>query len=87
MAKISTDRLHELVTDLARRSSVGTALQRVEIENQDDEEPEATVRIVIRLKNLKKANLVELQQLLSAVEDSLSGQDDRYPSVRFAEAA
>lgn len=87
MAHVATAELRELVLELAGRFRIDNLSPNVEIESDEPSEDEQTLRIVLRVKNLQKANLVELQRFVSALEDSLSERDERFPSVRFAEAA
>lgn len=87
MAQVETNELQALILNLARQFGVDRSLIRVEIEPDLIDESDGTLRITLRVKNLEKANLSDLQKLVGAVEDSLSERDDRFPSVRFAEAA
>lgn len=87
MAQIAPAELQKVITELSKRFEVGKLLTRVEIEPGVADDSEATLRIILRVKNLRRASLSDLQGFVTAVEDSLSERDDRYPSVRFAEAA
>jgi hypothetical protein len=87
MPQVDSKSLKKLIFKLASAYEVGKALKQVDIASSAADDGEGTLRIILRVEDLEKANIADLEKLVGAVEDSLSGQDDRFPSVRFAEAA
>ena len=87
MPQVDSKSLRKLIFDLAGTFDVGKALKGVDIEPSAEDEREGTLRIILRVEDLEKADIADLAKLVGAVEDSLSEKDDRFPSVRFAEAA
>jgi hypothetical protein len=86
MKTMTSNALRDLIEQKAGEVGI-TTLKSVEIADASSDDGEAYLRIVLRIDELKKTPLPELRRLIEAIEASLSEVDDRYPSVRFAEAA
>lgn len=89
MRQVDPKSLEKLIFRLAGSHKVGKALRRVEIETSSDDDvaEDGALRIILRVEDLEKSDITDLAKLVGAIEDSLSEKDDRFPSVRFAEAA
>lgn len=79
--------LKERVLDTAKKSPVGPQVQAVELEADRDDQGADFLRVTIQLKNGGKAKDADLEALLESIEDAVGAVDERYPSVRFADAA
>lgn len=84
MAQVDSKSLEKLIFRLAEPLEVGKVLRQVEI---PPDEGDGVLRIILRLDDLDKADTKDLLKFIEAVEDSLIEKDERFPSVRFAEAA
>ncbi len=75
------------ITALAKASALGHQIQQVEIEpsDLDDGTPYLAVRLTFDHTDDLKWHMME--PLIVGAERSLEGIDDRFPSVRLADAA
>lgn len=83
----SLDELRDRVRATAAASSLSDQVQEISLEPGSDDDGSEFLRILIELKRIEKAPQTELLLLLEAIEEEIAGLDDRYPSVRFSEAA
>ncbi len=79
--------LKRLVDETARKSSVGDKVKSVELEPASSGEGDEYLRVMFRLKSTKETDYPELAKLIKAIEDAVGKLDERYPSVRFPDAA
>jgi len=79
--------LRERIFDAAKASSVGTRVEDVTLESDCDEDGSDFLRVVIRIKEGGQTVDAEFQALLESIENAVGVLDERYPSVRFADAA
>ncbi|RBP12321.1 hypothetical protein DFR50_114151 [Roseiarcus fermentans] len=79
--------LKQLVIETARKSPVGPKVEDVEVEPNRDREGDEFLRVIIRLKTVDKDDDPALAQLIEAIETAVGEHDERYPSVRFPDAA
>jgi hypothetical protein len=79
--------LRQVVIDTAKKSPVGEKMERVDIESAQDSEGDEFLRVMIRLKNIDEADRPTLVTLIESIEDAVGELDERYPSVRFPDAA
>jgi hypothetical protein len=79
--------LEKRVADIARRSSLGARLQDISLEPARDDEGSDFLRIVLEMKTLDSIPDEEIEALVSSIEKGVSELDERFPSVRFADAA
>ena len=79
--------LRQVVIDTAKKSPVGEKVEGVEIESDHYDETGDFLRVMIWLKSTDKADYPALAKLIEAIEDAVRELDDRYPSVRFPDAA
>jgi hypothetical protein len=79
--------LRRLIDETARKSPVGHKLQKVELEPASSGDGDEYLRVMIGLKSTDDADYPELAKLIKAIEDAVGKLDERYPSVRFPDAA
>ena len=79
--------LRQVVIDTARKSPVGEKLEDVALEPAQDSEGDEFLRVMIRLKRIDEADRPTLVKLIESIEDAVGELDERYPSVRFPDAA
>lgn len=77
-----TDRVRALLAQSALRDRV----KGVDIEPIDFEDDEV-LRVTIQVSRPDTVKTEDALQLLRLIHDELSEVDDRFPSIRFAEAA
>lgn len=87
MATADLEVLKKRVAEVATGSAIGDTVADIVLEAASDDEAGNFLRIIIEVKNLPKLSAVDAQKLLIDIEDAVSSMDERYPSVRFAEAA
>jgi hypothetical protein len=79
--------IRDRVAALAKASAVGRRVRDVLVEANEDEEAGDFLRVLIELDDLEQVKVEEVEPLIRLIEDVVGQLDDRYPSVRFAEAA
>jgi hypothetical protein len=79
--------LKQIVIDTAKRSPLARRVAAVELEPARDDDGDAYLRVIVRVKNVDRADKKALANLIEAIEDAVSKRDERYPSVRFPDAA
>jgi hypothetical protein len=79
--------LKQVVIEMAKKSPVGERLEGVEIESDQYDETGEFLRVIIRLKSTDDADYPTLAKLIESIEDAVGELDERYPSVRFPDAA
>jgi hypothetical protein len=85
--KADLDTLKQRVLATARRSAVAAQIEDVVLEPDRDEEGTDFLRVVVQLKNLDHTVDSDFEALLEAIESTVGAVDERYPSVRFLDAA
>jgi hypothetical protein len=80
-------RLREAVAETARATPIGEDIAEITLESAKDDEGTDFLRVVIHLKRMDDNADSDLEALLEAIEDAVGKIDDRYPSVRFSDAA
>ena len=79
--------LRERVRELTRASPVAPHVEDVVIESDWDNEGSDFLRVKIKLFDSENINVRDLESLLKNIEDVIGKIDERYPSVRFLDAA
>lgn len=87
MMQTDLSKLRSRVEEVAQRSALADRLDGVTLEADRDNEGSDFLRVIIELKQLDAVRDEDLVGLMDAVEEAVSALDDRFPSVRFAEAA
>lgn len=81
------DTLRERVLDAARRSPVWAQVEDIDLEPDRDNDGTDFLRVVVRLRDLDRPEDSRFEELLETIEQVVGDIDERYPSVRFADAA
>lgn len=79
--------LKERVLETTSASAVGPQVEDVVLESGRDNEGSEFLRVIVQLKHGAGADDAELEALLEAIERAVGAVDERYPSVRFSDAA
>ena len=79
--------LKNRLTDLARRSPVAGQVKDILLEPDSDADGEDFLRIIVEIKNFEGIKDADMEALTVSIENTVSDMDERFPSVRFAEAA
>jgi hypothetical protein len=75
------------VSDIVRRSAIAAHFREVLLDADQVREEKDFLRVLIEVDALSEVRDEDLQALTTSIEDALSSVDERFPSVRFAEAA
>ncbi len=82
------DTLKQRVLAAAKQSAVAAQVEDVLLEEPSrDEEGTDFLRVVVQMKDLDRVAESDLEALLEAIESAVGAVDERYPSVRFSDAA
>lgn len=87
MAQAQLSDIKKIVTAAAKGSAIGSSLKEVRLDFVEDTEGSDFIRITLFLKKLSKVDDKTLQNFVRAVETAMADRDDRFPSIRFSEAA
>jgi hypothetical protein len=79
--------IRKQVLETARRSSVAERVEDVVLEPGRDDEGADFLRVIVQVKPGDESDDAELEALPEAIESTVGSLDERYPSVRFSEAA
>lgn len=79
--------LEQLVSEVVRKSSVGPRVRNVVLEADRDNEGSEFLRVILETTPLKGVSYTEIKALVDGIENSVADTGERFPSVRFAEAA
>jgi hypothetical protein len=81
------DTLKRRVLEAAMQSAVAAQIEDVVLESDRDEEGTDFLRVVVQVKTLDDTLDADFEELLEAIESAVGAVDERYPSVRFSDAA
>lgn len=84
---VATENLVETVKRAVRGGPLADAVRDVQIEVGYDSADDEFLRVELQIKLPKKNVDSQLRELLERIEDAVAAVDDRYPSVRFLDAA
>jgi len=87
MPQAELSALKKRVADVARKSPLGKRLKDIVLEADRDDEGSDFLRVLVEVKTLESVKDEDLEALVRSIENALSGLDERFPSVRFADAA
>lgn len=85
--QIDLDILKQRVIEATKHSAVADQVEEVALEPDRDEWGTDFLRVVVQVKNIDHAADADLEALLEAIERTVGAVDERYPSVRFSDAA
>jgi hypothetical protein len=75
------------IVRLARTSPVGDRIKGVEVEPGEDDTGGEFLRIVVQVRDLEDLKTEDVEPLVESIEDFVAQRDERFASVRFADAA
>ena len=79
--------LRQRVLDVARQSAVSKRIRDVVLDSDQDEEGEDFLRVILKMESLDGVSDADLQALAESIEAAVADVDERFASVRFADAA
>jgi hypothetical protein len=79
--------LRERVLAAARSTDVGTQVADVTLEPAQDDDGADFLRVIVQVTDVEKGGDEAFEALLERIEGAVAELDERYPSVRFADAA
>jgi hypothetical protein len=79
--------LKERVLEATRKSAVAAQIKDVVLESDRDDEGTDFLRVIVQLKDVKAPVEADFEALLEIIEKTVETIDERYPSVRFSDAA
>lgn len=85
IADLST--IKERVVNATRAAEAKVGIADVILEVDRDDEGTDFLRVIIEVKHSDRANEADFEAWLEAIEGAVGEVDERYPSVRFADAA
>lgn len=87
MKQANLVQLRDLIANIARESSLGERVRDVVVEAEGDSPGTEFLRVILEMNNLDGLRFDDIKPLLTTIEDAVARVDERFPSVRFAEAA
>jgi hypothetical protein len=85
--QIELETLKQRIIEATKQSTVAAQVENVALEADRDEEGTDFLRVIVQVKNLDHTDEADFEALLEAIERAVSAVDERYPSVRFSDAA
>jgi len=73
--------------EIARNSSVASRVRDVHVEASDDGLGGEFLSVQFEMADLDTLEPDEVEPLIESIEKTVAEKDERFPSVRFAEAA
>ncbi len=75
------------VQEVVGKSDLAEQVTGISVAETTDESGSEFLRVVLSLRSLKKLDFDRIEVFVRAIEDSVAEVDDRFASVRLAEAA
>ncbi len=75
------------VREAVGKSDLASEVTGIWIDENTDETGGEFLRVILSLRSLKKLDFDQIELFVRAIEDSVAEVDDRFASVRLAEAA
>jgi hypothetical protein len=85
--QIDLDTLKQRILEATKKSTVADQVENVALEADRDEEGTDFLRVLVQVKNADNRVDADFEALLEAIEKAVGAVDERYPSVRFSDAA
>lgn len=79
--------LKQKVLEAAQRSGIAAQVEDVAVEPDHDEEGTDFLRVIVRIRGTQQGDDTVFENLLEEIENAVAAVDERYPSVRFLDAA
>ena len=87
MAQAEFSEVTRTVREAVGKSDLASEVTGIWIDENTDETGGAFLRVILSLRSLKKLDFDQIELFVRAIEDSVAEVDDRFASVRLAEAA
>jgi hypothetical protein len=87
MQRTDLSALKDRVSEVAKKSAIAGGVTDIVLEADRDSDGADFLRIILKIKSLDRVNYKELAALTTSIEDAVGDIDERFPSVRFADAA
>ncbi len=87
MTTATIEELTERVRSLLADSDFGNIISGVRVEPALSADDWEVLRVYLQVREARKVDVAKANALIRRIVDSLMEIDDRFPSVRFAEAA
>lgn len=81
----SPDRIADLVNEWVAASRYAPKINGVEVEVSELDDDSRFLRVLIHVKHLKDFSDDDVDAITSSLEGAVSKEDDRFPSIRYAE--
>lgn len=81
------DTLKRKVLEAAKLSGLAARVEDVAVEPDQDDEGTGFLRVIVRVTGVCDSDETAFEHLLEEIENAVATVDERYPSVRFLDAA
>jgi hypothetical protein len=85
--QIDLDTLKRRILEATKKSAVADQIEEVDLEPDRDEDGTEFLRVIVQVKTIDSALDTAFEALLEEIERTVGAVDERYPSVRFSDAA
>jgi len=79
--------IKESIEQAVRKSALGKRLKDVTLEADHDSDGGDFLRVLLEIDSFDGVSDENMLALIESIEDTVSVLDERYPSVRFSDAA
>lgn len=79
--------LKETIEGVLRQSPLADQFKEVSVEEGMDDADHVFLRVVLHLAEPEKVEWKTISPIVRDIEDAVAENDDRFPSIRLAEAA
>ena len=86
MAHVNLSELKAAAIGAAKTSRVGSHVDDIDLEAGRDDDGWDFLRVIVRFNGLDDVEDESLEELRDLIESAVSGIDERFPSIRFADA-
>jgi hypothetical protein len=87
MKQAELSQIKESIQDAVRKSALGNRLKDVTLEADHDEYGRDFLRVLVEIDSFEGISDENMEALTASIENMVSSLDERFPSVRFADAA
>jgi hypothetical protein len=87
MQRSDLSTLKKRISEVAKKSAVAGGVRDIVLEADKDMEGGDFLRVILKIKSLERVSRDDLVALTESIEDAVGDVDERFPSVRFSEAA
>ncbi|GEM_PF-4919274 len=87
MQRMELSTLRDRVAEIAENAAIGDGVADIVLEADKDADGDDFLRVILKIRGLDRASYEDLASLVTSIETVVGDLDERFPSVRFAEAA